>query len=123
MGTRTQPSFLYPWAEDTASFPTCYKHERRAYDGSLVIHFKGTLLSAISGGPTKENQVAVLVSGPKVEKLLEIPKVEKGTGENIVQVALQAILEWNVQDQIIGMFSDTTAVNTGRLNGECVLLE
>ena len=43
----------------------------------LVVHFDGKLLPSISDGPGKENEVAVVVSGHEVEKLLGIPKIAK----------------------------------------------
>ena len=89
----------------------------------LVIHMDGKLLPAISGGPKKEDRVAILVTGFKTEKLLAIPKVAQGTGEQVAQAALAATLDWNLKDRIIGVSFDTTASNTGRLNGACVLLE
>jgi hypothetical protein len=94
-----------------------------AQDGPLVVHLDGKLLPAISSGPQKEDRLAVLVSGYKMEKLLGIPKVSQGTGEEISKVALRTILDWNIQEQVIAMSFDTTAANTGRLNGSCTLLE
>lgn len=92
-------------------------------DGPLVVHFDGKLLPSITGGPQKEDRVAVLVSGKMGEKLLAIPSVVQGTGEQIASAAAKAIHEWDVAQDISGMSFDTTTANTGHLNGACVLLE
>jgi len=89
----------------------------------LVLHFDGKLLPAISGGATKEDRVAILVTGHEVEKLLGVPKVGQGTGEQLANVAHTAVLDWKIEGQIVGISFDTTAANTGRLNGACTLLE
>jgi hypothetical protein len=67
--------------------------------------------------------VAILVSGHEMEKLLGVPKVGQGTGEQLANVAHMSVLEWETVDQIVGISFDTTAANTGRLNGACTLLE
>jgi hypothetical protein len=105
-------------AEHAVNLKTDFSH-----DGSLVVHFDGKLLPCISGGPTKEDRVAILVSGCKVEKLLGVPKIPQGTGEQVSQKAVDTITDWNVQEQLVGMSFDTTSANTGRINGACVLLE
>jgi hypothetical protein len=92
-------------------------------DGPLIIHLDGKLLPAISGGPEKEDRVAIVVSGKEVEKLLAIPKVAQGTGDLVAQAAATAINDWKLTDEIVGISFDTTASNTGHLNGACVLLE
>lgn len=92
-------------------------------DGPLVIHFDGKLLPSIAGGPGKEDRVAIIVTGRTTEKLLAIPKVVQGTGEQIAKAAADTITDWELTNSIAGMSFDTTAANTGHLNGACVLLE
>lgn len=65
----------------------------------------------------------MLVTGHEVEKILSIPKVAKVTGELVAQAASECLREWNLVENVIGMSFDTTASNTGHLNGVCVLLE
>jgi hypothetical protein len=89
----------------------------------LVVHFDGKLLPAISSGHGKEDRIAVLVSGFKLEKLLGVPKVIRGTGENIAEVVHTTVKHWNIQDKLVGMSFDTTASNTGHFKGACILLE
>jgi len=67
--------------------------------------------------------VAILVSGNESEKLLGVPKIGQGTGEQLANMAYMSLLEWKIMDQIVGISFDTTAANTGRLNGACTLLE
>lgn len=99
-------------SEQAARVKASFLHE-----GPLVVHFDGKLLPTISGGPVKDDRLAVLVTGHQMEKLLGVPKLDTGTGETIAQVVMDTILNWNTQDQVVGMSFDTTAVNTGRVNG------
>ncbi|KAK0066876.1 DNA repair protein RAD51 3, partial [Biomphalaria pfeifferi] len=92
-------------------------------DGPLVIQFDGKLLPSIAGGPGKEDRIAIIVTGRTTEKLLAIPKVVQGTGEQIAKAAAETITDWELTNSIAGMSFDTTAANTGHLNGTCVLLE
>ena len=94
-----------------------------SHEGALILHFDGKLLPAIRGGPLKEHRVAILVSGCEMEKLLGVPKVGQGTGKQLANVAHMSVLEWKIVDQVVGISFDTTAANTGRLNGACTLLE
>ena len=45
------------------------------------------------------------------------------SGEATAAAVQEAALSWRVSDNVIAMSFDTTAVNTGRLNGAYVLLE
>jgi len=83
-------------------------------------HFDGKLLPAISGGP-ETDRVAVLVTGYEMEKILAIQKV-----------AQEQVNKWQGQQQGIptrveslfaAMSFDTTAANTGHINGACTLLQ
>jgi len=100
-------------------------HARATFvsSGPLVIHFDGKLLSAIVWGPRKENRVAIIVTGHEMEKLIAIPKVEKGTGEEVAKAASAPLLEWDISDKVVAMSFDTTAANTGRKKGACALLQ
>jgi len=91
--------------------------------GPLIIHVDGKILPALCGGPEKEDRVALVVSGKEGEKLLAIPKVAKGSGDLVAEAAATAINDWKLKEEIVGISFDTTASNTGRLNGSCVLLE
>ena len=92
-------------------------------EGPLVVHIDGKLLPAIDGKPEKEDRVAVVVTGINGEKLLGIPKIAQGTGEQIAAVTYTTLLEWDLHNQVAGISFDTTASNTGLSNGSCMLLE
>ena len=92
-------------------------------DGPLVVHFDGKLLPAIDGGPEKEDRVAILVTGFGIEKLLGVPKVQRGTGKLVSEAAEKILQDWHLTEQICAMSFDTTAANTGHINGACVILE
>src|SRR6218665_1318388 len=81
------------------------------------------LLSAIAGGARKEDQVAIIVTSHEMERLIAIPKVDKGTGEEVAKAASASLLEWDISDKIVAMSFDTTAANTGGKNGACALLQ
>lgn len=63
------------------------------------------------------------MSGDGVVKLLAVPALPKSTGEAQASAVYEAITEWELQDNIQSMSFDTTASNSGRSNGACVLLE
>jgi len=88
----------------------------------MVVHFDGKLLLSIAGGSEKEDRVAIIVTGLTSEKLLAIPKVAQGTGEQVAKVASETISHWNLENEIVGMSFDTTA-NMGHRSGACILLE
>lgn len=72
-----------------------------------------------------EHRQAVLISGSGCEegKLLSVPVVADGTGREQAQATLRALDDWNIHDQVQGLCFDTTASNTGRLQGAMVRLE
>lgn len=92
-------------------------------DGPLVVHFDGKLLPAIDGSPEKEDRVAILVSGLGVEKLLGVPKVKQGTGKLVSEAVANILKDWRLTEKISAMSFDTTAANTGHINGTCAILE
>src|SRR6218665_2545022 len=77
----------------------------------------------LPGGARKEDRVAIIVTSHEMERLIAIPKVDKGTGEEVPKAASASLLEWDISDKIVAMSFDTTAANTGRKNGACALLQ
>jgi hypothetical protein len=57
------------------------------------------------------------------EKLLGVPKLESGTGENQANCTFELIIEWNAAKNIFAMGFDTTSSNTGVHAGAATLLE
>ena len=96
--------------------------KQELYLSVMVVHFDGKLLLSIAGGSEKEDRVAIIVTGLTSEKLLAIPKVALGTGEQVAKVASETISHWNLENEIVGMSFDTTA-NMGHRSGACILLE
>ena len=94
-----------------------------AFVGPLVIHFDGKLLPAISGKLEMEDRLVIVVAGNDTEKLLGIPKIQRGTGKNVAEAAIKLLHERTIQNSIVGMSFNTTAANTGHKNGACVQLE
>jgi len=58
-----------------------------------------------------------------MEQLFGIPKLEKSTGEEQVTAVCSALEDWGFSDKVEALCCDTTASNTGRLNGAMVLIE
>jgi len=56
-------------------------------------------------------------------KLLGVPKLASGSGRASTEAVLELLKSWECDSQVIGMCFDTTASNTGRLNGTYKLLE
>ncbi|XP_044578119.1 uncharacterized protein LOC123260851 [Cotesia glomerata] len=48
---------------------------------------------------------------------------DESTGANEAEVIFEALNEWNITDNIVGICFDTTSVNTGDKSGACILLE
>lgn len=70
------------------------------------------------------DRVAILVTGcGGVEKLLGVPKMERGTGKAQAQACLSALKEWSLCPHVQGLVFDTTVSNTGLHHGACVLIE
>lgn len=93
------------------------------FEGPLVLHFDGKLLPSLDGCSTKEERIAVVVSGDKIEKLLGVPKIGSGKAKLIAEACFSSITDWDLKEKIVGMSFDTTAANTGLKNGACALLE
>ena len=88
----------------------------------LTVHWDGKMLPALTGKATVE-RIAVLVTGEDIVKLLGIPKVPNGTGIAQATAVFDMIQEWEITDDVKFMSFDTTASNTGRKAGACVILQ
>lgn len=89
---------------------------------TLTVHWDGKMLEDITGHEIVD-RLPILVSGKGVDQLLAVPKLPDGKGETMASAIFETILSWNLYDKIKCMCFDTTASNTGRINGACVLLE
>src|SRR6218665_2909630 len=61
--------------------------------------------------------------GHGVNKLLGVPKLTSGTGENTAAAVYALLQDWSVADRVKAMCFDTTSSNTGHRAGDCILLE
>lgn len=88
----------------------------------LTVHWDGKLMKDYQN-KNMVDRLPIFITGYQTNKLLAVPKLEKGTGDAQASAVLKALKEWDVADTIVGMCFDTTATNTGRKNGACILLE
>lgn len=88
----------------------------------LVVHWDGKLIPDLTGSE-QVDRLPVIVSGKGVSQLLTVAKLPSGTGQAQATAVYEAVEDWGVSDNISAMCFDTTASNTGRLAGACVLLE
>ena len=88
----------------------------------LVVHWDGKLLPDTTGNE-KVDRLPVIVTGNQIEQLLGVPKLPSGTGEAQANAVLRCLDDWDISSRIKGMSFDTTASNTGRRNGACILIE
>ena len=93
------------------------------HDGPLVVHWDGKLIGQMTGESAKVERLPVIVTGENVEKLLNVPKLPSGKGQDVADAVLDALKSWGCTDSIIGMSFDTTASNTGTKSGACTLIE
>ena len=73
-------------------------------------------------GDEKVGRWPILASFDGTDQLLAVPKLTIGTGRAMCDAIIETIDDWNLRDVTAFSF-DTTASNTGRINGVCVLLE
>jgi len=89
--------------------------------GSVVGHWDGKLLPDLTGKLV--DRLPIIVSYKSSEKLLSVPKLISGTGQSQEEVVFQAFEELGLVDHVQALCCDTTASNTGRLKGACIILE
>ncbi|CAH0562945.1 unnamed protein product [Brassicogethes aeneus] len=89
-----------------------------------VVHWDGKLLADVTGDD-KVERLPVLVSSlvESTTKLLGVPKLTSGSGQAAAEAVHELLQSWNCDSVVFGMCFDTTASNTGRLNGACTILE
>lgn len=89
---------------------------------TITVHWDGKLLPSMTN-KEQVDRIAIIVTYDGCEKLIGIPKLSSGSGKNQALSVFQVLEEWNLIDQVQVLCCDTTASNTGRLNGACILLE
>lgn len=95
---------------------------------NVVVHWDGKKLrdttnNDVSLRNKKVERLAVVVSGANFQKIITIAKIKDGSGLSISDTVHEHVVEWKVLDKIIGICTDTTSSNTGRLNGSVILFQ
>lgn len=65
----------------------------------------------------------LITSSEDFEKLLGVPKIERGMGEAQAAICITTINQRALRSKIHGLVFDTTASNTGLHSGACILIE
>ena len=91
-------------------------------DVPLVVHWDGKLMQDLTSN-VHVDRLPIIVSGSGVKQLLTVAKLTNGTGQSQANAVVTALEEWGLTENVIGMSFDTTASNTGRKNGACILIE
>ena len=81
------------------------------------------LLPALDARKSKEERLPIVISYVNKEQFIDVPSLESSSGSEHAQAVWNAIVEWNLEDIVQILCSDTIASNTGRINSGCVLLE
>ena len=84
----------------------------------LQVFFDGKNRFDVTTGTMKEF-ISIAVSGPGMDKemfLQDVP-VESGTGVNVSEAVMEAIMAWAIAFRIIALTFDTCSVNTGKNQG------
>lgn len=90
---------------------------------TVTVHWDGKLLPALNVRKAKEERLPIVISYGNKEQLIAVPKLDSSSGSEQAEAVWNAIIDWNLQDKVQILCCDTTASNTGRINGACVLLE
>jgi hypothetical protein len=69
------------------------------------------------------DRLPIIVTGEGIEQLLGVPELQHGTGLCAADAVVHHVNDWEAADQCIGLVFDTTAHNTGRVNGAVVLIQ
>jgi len=69
------------------------------------------------------DRLPVIISHNGIDQILGVPELRSGTGENQATAVYQELENWGLIENVQALCCDTTASNTGRLKGACILLE
>ena len=89
----------------------------------VVAHWDGKLLPSLNVRDSSIEHLPIIVSSQNMEQLLGVSKLERSTGEEIATAVYNTLENWGVSESLEALCCDTTASNTGRLNGAMVLIE
>jgi hypothetical protein len=88
----------------------------------VVVHWDGKLLPGVLK-TERCDRIAIAISYGKKEQLLGVPITANSSGEEQAIAIYECLHEWGLLKTVKAMCFDTTASNTGRLKGACVILE
>ena len=88
----------------------------------LTVHWDGKFILNLLNDVDAE-RLPIIVSGGGKSKLLAVPKLESGTGENIAKAVIEALDDWGLRNRVRAMCFDTTISNTGEKKGACTIIE
>ncbi|XP_029346464.1 uncharacterized protein LOC115034269 [Acyrthosiphon pisum] len=89
----------------------------------ITVHWDGKILPTLNVRESGIDRLPIVLTSNNLDLLIGIPKLEKSTGKEQANAIYYALENWGVTDVVQALCCDTTASNTGRLNGACVLLE
>ena len=69
------------------------------------------------------HRVALVITGNNIEVLIGVPQIPNSTGIVQAEACCSAIREYGLEDQLKGLVFDTTASNTGLLQGACIKIQ
>lgn len=86
------------------------------------VHWDSKILPALTG-KMNVDRLPIIATALNVEQLLGIPQIPSGTGVDVSLAVFETLNRWSLLEKVQAFTFDSTASNTGRLNGACVLLE
>lgn len=86
-----------------------------------MVHFDGKQL--VSSSRRKQEMLAVVVTGPNTEQILNCAFLRNGTAQAVAEQVLESLKAWDLTEFVRGKGYDTTNVNSGEKNGAGVILE
>ncbi|KAL4702990.1 hypothetical protein ACJJTC_008768 [Scirpophaga incertulas] len=93
------------------------------YCNCPVLNWDGKLLLALDVRKSKEERLPIVILYVNKEQLIDVSKLDNSSGSGKAQAVWNVIVDWNLEDKAHILCYDTTASNTGRINGAFVLLE
>ena len=91
----------------------------------LTLHFDSKITETAGQGRKKNERVAVIITCPGIPdaQLICIVPVDNGKASTQAKAIQEILEEWELFDMVEFLSFDTTATNTGWLNGICTQLE
>ncbi|KAL4126010.1 hypothetical protein QTP88_010242 [Uroleucon formosanum] len=89
----------------------------------VVVHWDGELLPDTKMRNTTVERLPIVITSTNIEQIINVPQLERSTGKEQAAAVCNALQEWGLCDIVQALCCDTTASNTGRLNGACILIE